>query len=185
MTPGIPRDFDSLAPLSPAWQLAKGGSAVIMLFIPSKEAPGLADLVLTRRSTKLSQHRGQIGFPGGHRDAADASPMATALRELEEEVGIAGDRVQCLGELPTHRSLRGTPVVPIVGYADVVSRDFVLEPREVDALILAPWTSFTRAACEVFSFNLFGIRRQSHLFRVAENNVWGLTARMIYSANLR
>ena len=72
-------------------------------------------VLLTQRTAHLSQHAGQISFPGGRQDPEDLHPVATALREAEEEVGLAPDRVQVLGSLPTYTTGTGFVVTPVVG----------------------------------------------------------------------
>jgi 8-oxo-dGTP pyrophosphatase MutT (NUDIX family) len=73
-------------------------AGVLVLLFPEDEA---LHLVLTRRTDTLRGHRGQISFPGGQRDAEDASLAATALRETCEELGICDERVEMLGTLST------------------------------------------------------------------------------------
>ena len=75
-------------------------------------------VVFTQRTAHLAAHAGQVSFPGGSSDAADASPEGTALREAEEEVGIAPHRVEVLGRLPEYLTSTGFSVTPVVGWAE-------------------------------------------------------------------
>ncbi|MEY4763330.1 MAG: hypothetical protein RI907_3 [Pseudomonadota bacterium] len=72
-------------------------------------------VLLTQRTAHLSQHAGQISFPGGRQDPEDLHPEATALREAQEEVGLSPDRVRVLGSLPLYTTGTGFVVTPVVG----------------------------------------------------------------------
>jgi 8-oxo-dGTP pyrophosphatase MutT (NUDIX family) len=91
---------------------------------PLREAAVLIPLVmhdagptvlLTRRTAHLHDHAGQISFPGGGVEAHDKSPVATALRETEEEVGLRAAAVEVLGSLPRYATATGYVVTPVVG----------------------------------------------------------------------
>lgn len=71
-------------------------------------------VLLTQRSERLSQHPGQISFPGGRAEPKDETPIATALREAEEEVGLSSEFVQVLGTLPRYTTITGYVVTPVV-----------------------------------------------------------------------
>lgn len=72
-------------------------------------------VLLTERTPHLRDHGGQVSFPGGRSEPGDASPVETALREAEEEVGIERSRVEVLGTLPDYCTGTGFRVVPVVG----------------------------------------------------------------------
>lgn len=72
-------------------------------------------LLLTRRTAHLTDHAGQISFPGGRTETHDASPIETALRETEEEVGLQRQHVEVLGALPEYFTGTGYVVSPVVG----------------------------------------------------------------------
>ena len=72
-------------------------------------------VLLTQRGGSLSSHAGQVAFPGGKADAQDADAVATALREADEEIGLAPARVEVLGCLPTYTTGSGFVVTPVVG----------------------------------------------------------------------
>src|SRR5690606_16853704 len=71
-------------------------------------------VLLTQRTAHLKDHPGQISFPGGRVEAEDGSPLETALRETEEEIGLARDHVSVLGYLPEYRTGTGFRVTPVV-----------------------------------------------------------------------
>ena len=71
-------------------------------------------VLFTHRAAHLKDHAGQISFPGGSAEALDASPVATALRETEEEIGLARRHVETIGRLPDYPTITGFQVTPIV-----------------------------------------------------------------------
>ena len=72
-------------------------------------------ILLTQRTAHLRDHAGQVSFPGGRCEPGDASPVATALREAHEEVGIDSQQVEVLGCLPEYLTSTGFRVTPVVG----------------------------------------------------------------------
>ncbi len=87
-------------------------------------ADGLT-LLLTRRTDHLDKHAGQISFPGGRVEPGDATPDEAALRETQEEIGLAADRLQVLGCLDRYITRTGFSVTPLVG---IVSPPMQLDP---------------------------------------------------------
>ena len=87
-------------------------AAVLMPFVVRDN--GLT-VLLTKRTEHLHHHPGQISFPGGRVEAADDSPVSTALRETEEEIGLSRERVELLGMLPPYLTGTGFRVTPVVG----------------------------------------------------------------------
>ena len=71
-------------------------------------------ILLTQRTDHLYDHAGQISFPGGRREATDADPAATALREAEEEVGLRRTQVRVIGCLPNYTTVTSYVVTPVV-----------------------------------------------------------------------
>ncbi|MBX9715758.1 MAG: CoA pyrophosphatase [Burkholderiaceae bacterium] len=86
-------------------------------------------VLLTRRADHLNDHPGQISFPGGREERDDPSAIATALREAQEEVGLAAEFVQVLGTLPTYTTVTGFVVTPVVG---LVCPGFSLQPDPLE-----------------------------------------------------
>ncbi|MDH4479364.1 MAG: CoA pyrophosphatase [Rhodoferax sp.] len=72
-------------------------------------------VLLTQRTAHLSSHSGQVAFPGGKADADDAGPVATALREAQEEVGLSAEFVTVLGSLPNYTTGSQFVITPVVG----------------------------------------------------------------------
>ncbi len=72
-------------------------------------------VLLTQRTLELSDHPGQISFPGGRAEATDADAVETALREAKEEIGLPWDAVEVLGSLPVYTTGTGFIVTPVIG----------------------------------------------------------------------
>jgi 8-oxo-dGTP pyrophosphatase MutT (NUDIX family) len=85
------------------------------VLVPIIDRPSGLTILLTQRTAHLRDHAGQVSFPGGRCEAHDADPVATALREAEEEVGLAPAQVEVIGRLPEYRTSTGFQVTPVVG----------------------------------------------------------------------
>jgi 8-oxo-dGTP pyrophosphatase MutT (NUDIX family) len=111
--------------------------AAVLLPLVLREA-GLT-MLLTRRTAHLANHAGQVSFPGGRVEPTDLSPVDTALRETEEEVGLHRRHVDVLGTLPDYHTGTGYRVTPVVG---LVAPPFALraDPSEVDEIFEVPLT---------------------------------------------
>ena len=109
--------------------------AAVLIALVQREA-GLT-MLLTQRTAHLTEHGGQISFPGGRAETADASPVETALRETEEEVGLARRHVEVIGTLPDYFTGTGYRVTPVVG---LVAPPFELraDPSEVEEIFEVP-----------------------------------------------
>jgi 8-oxo-dGTP pyrophosphatase MutT (NUDIX family) len=155
-------------------------AAVLILIYP--DANGDAQLVLTERSPGGHRHAGQISLPGGAIDAADASPVAAALREAAEEVGL--DPVQAgvtvAGVLPlADVRVSGFMVAPVVAFAE---RPPELTPDgyEVASVFGAPLAAFIGdAPIEIVTAERDGYTLRYGAYRVGEHLVWGATAMML------
>jgi 8-oxo-dGTP pyrophosphatase MutT (NUDIX family) len=140
--------------------------------------------VLTRRSAKLKSHRAQIGFAGGRQEPGE-SLVETVLRESEEELGIGISHFSVHGFFSEHSSYAGDLVYPVLMSAEVSEQDFAISRDEVDELLLVEWPHLVPQNDLAFSFNLFGVRRYSHLFQYDGHSIWGMTAKMIVDLGLK
>ncbi len=85
------------------------------VLVPIVNRPSGLTVLLTQRTAHLRDHAGQVCFPGGCCEPADLSPIATALRESHEEVGVVPDQVEILASLPDYFTSTGYRVTPVVG----------------------------------------------------------------------
>jgi 8-oxo-dGTP pyrophosphatase MutT (NUDIX family) len=135
-------------------------------------------VVLTRRRADLRRHAGEISFPGGRRDAEDASLTDTALREAEEEIGLPRVQASLLGELPqTSTFVTNYVIHPFVATipAGVAWR---LSAREVDAVLELPLQD-VRAGRTKTHIERRGITFETDAYVIDEHVIWGATARII------
>ncbi len=173
--PGLRRGDHDLNPdLLPDRPLTRAA-----VLVPLVERPEGLTVLLTRRTDHLQDHAGQISFPGGRVEPGDADALATALREAEEEIGLARTLVTAIGRLDTYVTRTGFEVTPVVG-------------------LVAPPTALAPDPCEVaevfevpLAFILDPVNRQRHsriyagkaryfyVFPWRDYYIWGATAGML------
>lgn len=140
---------------------------------------GRAELILTKRSARLKHHPGQIAFPGGKQDDGDASAAAAALREAQEEIGLPPTLVQVLGELPTHETVTGYVITPVLAFVRDVF-DEVPEAGEVDEVFRVPLDHVINPAnFRVEARRWQGRRRYYYAVPYGPYYIWGATARIL------
>jgi len=136
-------------------------------------------LLLTRRGDDLPQHGGQVAFPGGAQDPGDTGPEDTALREAQEEVGLARERVRVIGRLPRYPTVTGYLVTPVVGYV-AEPRRFVPQPSEVAAIFTVPLpVLLERSRWEDRPLEFAGQRFANRELDWEGHRIWGATAGML------
>lgn len=113
--------------------LQSANAAVMLLLWPEQQQ---LQLLLTRRALHLRHHPGQISFPGGKLESGETA-MEAALRETEEEIGIARDTITVLGSLPTINTSTGFVVSPWLGLLNSKPK-LTLQPAEVAAVFTLP-----------------------------------------------
>ena len=142
-------------------------------------------VLLTQRTAHLRDHAGQISFPGGRVEAHDATPMDTALRETEEEIGLSRERVEIVGFLPEYRTGTGFRVTPVVA---LVTPPFDLQPDpfEVAEIFEVPLAFLLDPANhQRHSLHYRGALRNYFAMPYGEYFIWGATAGMIRSLSER
>ena len=143
------------------------------------ERPEGAGVVLTKRSSALRHHPGQIAFPGGKVEPNDAGLEAAALREAHEEIGLAAEMTQILGTLPPHETVTGFQVTPVL---TMVSPAFTATPDqgEVAEVFEAPLNHLMRPENYLIEGrNWRGQRRRYFTVPWGPYYIWGATARML------
>jgi len=151
-------------------------AAVLVAFADRPSGPAL---LLTKRAPTLKHHPGQIAFPGGKVDAGDADATATALREAQEEIGLPVQAVDVIGALPSHETVTGFQVTPVLA---IVEKPFTLLPEagEVAEVFEVPLAHvLDRSRYSVQSRRWRGARRAYFTVPWGPYYIWGATARML------
>ena len=156
------------SPLRPA-------AVLVPLFLNGDEVR----VLLTQRSTELHHHAGQVSFPGGSVEPADADRIATAVREAGEEVGLLPEDCDVLGTLDDLPVITGFEITPVVAR---VPSAYPFKPlsSEVARLIDLPLKGFLAAgALEVVERDRLGQHLRILFYRLQGEEVWGATARIV------
>ena len=135
--------------------------------------------LLTKRTQRVETHKGQISFPGGVKDVSDRDLLQTALRESWEEIGLAPERVQILGEFDEYFSVTDLLVTPYAGWLDS-QYDLRLNPDEVEEVFHVPFSVFRDSRlCRVETRRRLEVERKIYFYNYEGKEVWGLTAQII------
>ena len=154
-------------------------AGVLALFYPKDTDWHL--IFIERVTNKNDRHSGQISFPGGKVDATDPSYEYTALREAEEEVGVAANSINLLGSLTKlYIPVSNFLVHPFVGFLDYTPT-FQAQQSEVQALLEAPFSTFLKEETikkKTLHINQFTLKDVPY-YEVKEKVIWGATAMMM------
>ena len=158
---------------------AEAGLREAAVLLPLFERPAGMTLLLAQRTQHLHHHPGQVSLPGGGIEPSDAGAVAAALRETEEEMGIAPQHVEVVGQLEPIETRTGFRVTPVVGFvaphvelrldafeveeAFEVPLDFVLDPRNR----------------ELHSRRVNGVHVQYYVMNYNGRVIWGATAQIL------
>lgn len=152
--------------------------AAAVLVALYEDPQGDLRVVLTKRRADLRRHAGEISFPGGRRDPEDSSLSETALREAEEEIGVARSDVTLVGALErTSTFVTNYAIHPFVGLLDG-SRSWRASELEVDS-VLEPTLSAVRAGATRTRMERRGFAFQTDAYVFDGELVWGATARIL------
>ena len=151
-------------------------AAVLVPIVLRPEGP---TVLLTQRAATLRRHSAQIAFPGGRVDAVDGSPVVTALRETEEEIGLPRERVRMLGFLDAYLTGTGYRIVPVVATVEPPFT-LTLNPHEVDAAFETPLAFLLDPANhQRHGREWQGRIRTYYAMPFGDHYIWGATAGMI------
>jgi len=147
------------------------------VLVPLFVRDGRLWVVFTRRTDTVEHHRGQISFPGGAEEAEDEGLLATALRETEEELGIARGDPQPLGSLSPLVTITNFYVEP---YVAAIPQPYVYQPAEAEIaeVLEAPVAALMDPAVREEK-RLEGRPEAILFYRYGDHTVWGATARML------
>jgi 8-oxo-dGTP pyrophosphatase MutT (NUDIX family) len=155
---------------------AHGGTDAAVL-VPMHGWPDNPGLVFTERRSDLKRHAGEISFPGGRRDG-DEELLQTALREAEEEIGLARENVEIVGALPPIGTfVTNYKVHPFVGLIEEGMR-FEPNPTEVESVLVASLDDLA-AAYEKRRLVRRGVPIKTDTYLIADKLIWGATARIL------
>lgn len=150
------------------------------ILVPLTRNDDNPEIILTRRAQHLSTHKGQVAFPGGKFDLEDGTLLTTALRETHEEIGVAPQKVDVLGQLSQVVSLHGIRVTPYVGLVDA---DVDLQPNlaELDSIFKVPVNYIMDAEPKrrdrmTYKGMALSVPSYDYAYEGEQYEIWGLSA---------
>jgi 8-oxo-dGTP pyrophosphatase MutT (NUDIX family) len=149
------------------------------VLVPLIDRPDGMTVLLTQRTAHLTDHAGQVSFPGGRREPGDVDSIATALRETREEIGLPEERVAIIGRLDTWMTGTGYSITPVVGLIHP-PLSLAPDPFEVAEIFEVPLATIVdRANHERQSREFQGRTRRFHVVLFESRYIWGATAGML------
>ena len=149
------------------------------VLVPIVDHPSGLTVIFTRRTAHLKAHSGQVSFPGGRAEPEDPTPEFTALREAQEEIGLAVERVEVLARLPDYHTRTGFRVTPVVGLV-IAPVELVPDPREVEEVFEVPLAFLLDPANHRRETReLQGRTVGYYVMRYGTHTIWGATAGML------
>ena len=152
-------------------------AAAVLIAIQNQD--GIPHVILTKRSSALKNHPGQVAFPGGKIDPCDATAIQAALREAQEEIALPSTQVDVLGSLPDHITVTGFRVTPVVAFIED-SFNPVPEAGEVDEVFPVPFNFLMHPSnYTICKRRYMGYDRRYYTVPYGPHYIWGATARML------
>ncbi len=149
------------------------------VLVPLVEHADGMTVLLTRRTSHLKSHAGQVSFPGGKTEGYDDSAEDTALRETEEEIGLVRERIEVVGRLGRRTTGTGFQVTPVVGLVQPPF-DLTPDPGEVETIFEVPLSFVLDPANHKTETRLIrGTEREFYVMPWNDFYIWGLTARLL------
>ena len=164
--------------------IAQDSRRAAAVLIPLYSHGGALHIVFTRRADNLKHHSGEISFPGGSREPADADLLTTALRESWEEIGIDAGHVEVLGQIDDFVTGSNFHISPFVGLLDDRFSPYPWHPdeSEVAEMIEVPLIHLLDPLSQdVIVREVEGGVMVREAYRFGEHLIWGATARMLHN----
>jgi 8-oxo-dGTP pyrophosphatase MutT (NUDIX family) len=150
--------------------------AAVLVPVVLGEEPSI---LLTKRTSHLAKHAGQISFPGGRIDPQDSGPEAAALREAQEEIGLDAGSVEVLGRLTDHVTGTGYRITPVLAVVPP-ALTYELSPHEVDAIFELPMhVVLNPDSPRRQRQHVGGVWRDYWVWPHPEHFIWGATAAIL------
>ncbi len=149
------------------------------VLVPLVDRPDGMTVLLTLRTEHLNDHAGQVSFPGGRVEQTDANPVAAALRETDEEIGLNARHIEVIGRLDDYTTRTGFMITPVVG---LVSPPFSLklDSFEVAEVFEVPLSFVLDPSNHERRSRVWkGAERHFYVLPYAERHIWGATAGML------
>jgi 8-oxo-dGTP pyrophosphatase MutT (NUDIX family) len=145
------------------------------VLIPVVERPQ-PSVLLTQRTPDLSSHSGQIAFPGGKIDPTDETPLAAALREANEEIGLDARFIEPIGYLDLYLTFSGFRILPLLARVDP-AYSLTINPAEVSEAFEVPLDFLMHPGNhQRLKRDWKGIERQYYAMPFEQRYIWGVTA---------
>ncbi|HMO29620.1 CoA pyrophosphatase [Enterovirga sp.] len=162
-----------------------GPPRIAAVLIPVVAHPQGPAVILTERASTLRQHSGQIAFPGGKMDPEDPTPLATALRETQEEIGLEPGRIRPLGYLDAYLSGTNYFIIPTLGLVEPGFR-LTLNREEVESVFEVPLSFLMdERNHELHAREWRGAIRTYYAMPFGERYIWGATAGILRNMHER
>ena len=152
-------------------------AAVAILVYPK---PDSLTIILNKRTDRVEHHKGEISFPGGGRDPEDDSILDTALRETQEEMGIAPEDIEIIAQLDQVSTRSGFSITPFVGIIPP-DYDFEVSNIEIAEVLEVPIESLLDTENQMEDDRVWGdeIPSKQYSYLYGRHIIWGATARII------
>lgn len=155
--------------------------AAVLILLIHRAGSAMPSVLFTQRTAHLTDHAGQISFPGGRVEADDRDAAHTALRETEEETGVDADGIDIVGTLPHYTTGTGYLISPVVGWVNGPI-EYRPDPTEVDECFEVPFDFLMNVENHRIESAMYkGRLRRYFAISYGSRYIWGATAGMLVS----